>query len=136
MTPTIGSGGGSLGVGSWGMTPGVRRAGPGGCWDLGRLRQFPKKNKVGCQGEQGQKWEGLQKTTFRILNQILGSKSKDSNIFKLDLNWSQTKINLNKIFKDFSNLELLKIDLNIQIQTKALNGGLLNWFRKGSQNKI
>jgi RNA recognition motif-containing protein len=54
----------------------------------------------------------------------LGSKSKDSNIFKLDLNWSQTKINLNKIFKDFSNLELLKIDLNIQIQTKALNGGL------------
>jgi hypothetical protein len=27
-------------------------------------------------------------------------------------------------------MEVLKIGLNIQIQTKALNGGLLNWFRK------
>jgi hypothetical protein len=55
----------------------------------------------------------------------LSSKVKDSNIFKLDLNWIQTRINLNKLFEDFSNLELWKIDLNIQIETKALNEGLL-----------
>jgi hypothetical protein len=29
------------------------------------------------------------------------------------LNWDQTKINLNKLFEDFSNLKLLKISLNI-----------------------
>jgi hypothetical protein len=42
----------------------------------------------------------------------LGSKIKDSSTFKLDLNWGYTKINLNKLFEDFSNLELLEIDLN------------------------
>jgi hypothetical protein len=39
-------------------------------------------------------------------------KIKDSNTFKLDLNWGYTKTNLNKLFEDFSNLELLEIDLN------------------------
>jgi hypothetical protein len=34
-------------------------------------------------------------------------------------------INLNKLFKYFSNLELWKISLNIQIQTKALNRRLM-----------
>jgi PHP family Zn ribbon phosphoesterase len=33
-------------------------------------------------------------------------------------------------------MELLKIGLNIQIQTKALNGGLLNRFRKRFKNEI
>jgi hypothetical protein len=41
------------------------------------------------------------------------------------MSWSQTKINLNKLFEDFSNLKLWKIDSNIQIQTKALIRGLL-----------
>jgi hypothetical protein len=35
------------------------------------------------------------------------------------------KINLNKPFGNFLNLELFKISLNIQIQTKALNDRLL-----------
>jgi hypothetical protein len=39
----------------------------------------------------------------------LGSKSKDSNIFKLNLNWGQIGINSNELFEDFSNLELFKI---------------------------
>jgi hypothetical protein len=34
-------------------------------------------------------------------------------MFKLNLNWSQTRRNLNKIFEYFSNLELLDIDSNI-----------------------
>jgi hypothetical protein len=52
-------------------------------------------------------------------------KSKVLNIFKLDLNWIQTKINLNKFFEGFSNRGLSKISLNIQIQNKALNRRLL-----------
>jgi hypothetical protein len=47
-----------------------------------------------------------------------GFKIKDSNTFKLNLNGG-------KLFEDFSNLKLSKISLNIQIQTKALNEGLL-----------
>jgi hypothetical protein len=42
----------------------------------------------------------------------LGLKIKDSNTFKLDLNWGYTKINLNKLFEDFLDLELLEINLN------------------------
>jgi hypothetical protein len=52
-------------------------------------------------------------------------KFEDSNTSKPNLNWSQTKVNLNKLFEYFSNLELFKISLNIQIQTKALNRGFL-----------
>jgi hypothetical protein len=52
-------------------------------------------------------------------SQGIGFKTKDSNTFNQNLNWGQTKINLNKLFEDFSNLKLLKISLNIQIQTKA-----------------
>jgi hypothetical protein len=55
----------------------------------------------------------------------LSSKVKDLNIFKLDLNWIHSRIDLNKLFDGFSNLELFKIGLNIQIKTKALNGRLL-----------
>jgi hypothetical protein len=54
--------------------------------------------------------------------QVFFSKFKDSNIFKLNLNWSQSRKNSNELFGDFSNLKLLKIDSNIQVQTKALNG--------------
>jgi hypothetical protein len=52
------------------------------------------------------------------------------------LNWNQNRINLNELFEYFSNQELLKIGLNIQIQTKAFNGGLLKWFRKRFPNEI
>jgi hypothetical protein len=52
-------------------------------------------------------------------------KFEDSNTSKPNLNRSQTKVNLNKLFEYFSNLELFKICLNIQIQTKALNRGFL-----------
>jgi hypothetical protein len=63
----------------------------------------------------------------------LGSKIKDSNFFKLDLNWGYTKINLNKFFEDFSNLELLEIDLN--------NSNLNQYFKRKTfkminQNKV
>jgi hypothetical protein len=37
------------------------------------------------------------------------------NIFKVKFELGYTKINLNKLFGDFSNLELLKIHLNNQI---------------------
>jgi hypothetical protein len=70
------------------------------------------------------------------LIQGFGFKTKDSNTFKPNLNWNQTSINLNKLFEGFSNLELLKISLNIQIQTKALNGRLLNRFEKRFRNEI
>jgi hypothetical protein len=56
---------------------------------------------------------------FRFYSRLLDSKSKDPNIFKLNLNWIQTQINLNKLFENFTNLELFKISLNIQIQSKA-----------------
>jgi hypothetical protein len=56
---------------------------------------------------------------FRFWFKDLDLKPRISNAFKSNLNWGQTKINLNKLFKDFSNLEFLKISLNIQIQTEA-----------------
>jgi hypothetical protein len=50
---------------------------------------------------------------FRI---YLGLKNQRiQNIFKLKFELSYTKINLNELFGDFSNLELLEIDLNNQI---------------------
>jgi hypothetical protein len=52
---------------------------------------------------------------------FLDSKFKDLNTFKPNLKWGQTRIDLNKLFEYFSNLEIFKISLNIQIQTKALN---------------
>jgi hypothetical protein len=55
----------------------------------------------------------------------LDLKFKDSNTFKPNLDWGQTKINLNKLLEDFLNMELLKNHLNIQIQAKALNQWLL-----------
>jgi hypothetical protein len=76
----------------------------------------------------------LLRKSFRIFSMFLGLKSKDSNTFKPNLNWNKIKINSNQNFGYFSNLELLKIDLNIQIQAKALNGRLLN--KKRFQNEI
>jgi hypothetical protein len=46
----------------------------------------------------------------------LGFKNQRiQNIFKLKFERGYTKINLNKLFRDFSNQELLEIDLNNQI---------------------
>jgi hypothetical protein len=66
---------------------------------------------------------------------VLSLKSMVLNTFKLNLNWGQIGINSSKLFDGFSNIELLEIDFNIQIQTKALIGRLLNWFEKIFQNK-
>jgi hypothetical protein len=41
--------------------------------------------------ENGPKSRGLQNKAFQILNRFLDSKSKDSNIFKLVLNWDKFK---------------------------------------------
>jgi hypothetical protein len=63
----------------------------------------------------------------------LGLKIKDSNTFKLDLNWGYTKINLNKLFVDFSNLELLEIDLNNSNLNQYFKW---NTFQMINQNKV
>jgi hypothetical protein len=53
------------------------------------------------------------KFLFKFLIKNLSSNKIVLNIFKLNLNGVQTRINSNKLFEDFSNLEVLKIDLNI-----------------------
>jgi hypothetical protein len=45
-------------------------------------------------------------------NKELSPKAKDSNAFNPNLNRIQTRIKSNKLFRNFSNLE---IDLNVQI---------------------
>jgi hypothetical protein len=62
---------------------------------------------------------------LNINSNLLDLNQSFSNNFKQNMSWSQTKINLNKLFEDFSNMKLWKIDSNIQIQTKALIRGLL-----------
>jgi hypothetical protein len=74
--------------------------------------EFWAENKMGC------------RNCFRILIQGFGFKFQRFKYFKPNLNYNQTRINLNKLFDGFSNLELFKISLSIQIQTKALNRGL------------
>jgi hypothetical protein len=70
-----------------------------------------------------------------IFLRVLSLKSKVLNTFELNLNWGKIGINSSKLFKGFSIMGLLEIDLNIQIQSKALNGSLLNWFTKRFQNE-
>jgi hypothetical protein len=57
---------------------------------------------------------------FKLISRILSLKSKVSNISNWILNWGQTRISKSKLFEDFSNLELLKIDLNTQIFKSSL----------------
>jgi hypothetical protein len=84
-----------------------------------RWRNFQKKIKTGCQGF-GPIWQiGYRKILFGFQTRFWIPKPKDSNTFELNLNWGQTKINLNKLFGGFSSLELLKISFNVQIQTMA-----------------
>jgi hypothetical protein len=91
---------------------------------------------TGCSGSFGPNWQcAAGKTFFKFIQGFWIQNSKIQILLNQILNWDQTKIKLNKLFEDFSNLDL-KIDSNIQIQTKALNGGLLIWFRKRFQNEI
>jgi hypothetical protein len=52
---------------------------------------------------------------FELISRILSSNKIVLNIFKLNLNGIQTRINSNILLKIFSNLELSEIDLNNQI---------------------
>jgi hypothetical protein len=72
----------------------------------------------------GSKERGRRKP-FQILKHGFGFKTKDFKYFQTKFELGKTKINFNKLFEYFSKLELFKIDSNIQIQTKALNGVLL-----------
>jgi hypothetical protein len=64
-------------------------------------------------------WIGRRgKLVFRIYSKLWVQKSRIQILLNQNLNWGQTKINLNKLFKDFSKMELFEISLNIQIQTK------------------
>jgi hypothetical protein len=60
----------------------------------------------------------------------LSSKSKVLNIFKStfkqNLDWNQTKINLNKLFEYFAILELLEIDFEYSDSNHGLNRRFLN----------
>jgi hypothetical protein len=51
---------------------------------------------------------------FELISRIFSLKWKVSNISNSILNWGQTRISKSKLFEVFSNLELLKFDLNIQ----------------------
>jgi hypothetical protein len=78
----------------------------------GLVKTHGPKSKMGCR---------------KFLSNFLkafGFKIQRFKYFQTEFELGETWINLNKLFEDFSNLELSKISLNIQIQTKALNGGL------------
>jgi hypothetical protein len=77
--------------------------------------QFQGKIKLGCQGHRAEFKDGLHKLFLEFRQGFWIKNLKDSNTFKLNLNWGQTWINLNKLFKYFLNLELFEIDLNNQI---------------------
>jgi hypothetical protein len=51
---------------------------------------------------------------FKFILDLGFKNQRIQNIFKLKFELDYTKINLNKLFGDFSNLELLEIDLNNQ----------------------
>jgi hypothetical protein len=73
---------------------------------------------------------GLHKNLYNFSNNYLSSKVKDLIIFKLNLSQIQNRINSNKLFESLSSLELFKITLSIQIQTRAINKGLLKMSPK------
>jgi hypothetical protein len=86
-----------------------------------------KKNGGGPLEGMGQNQRIKKNGLFKWFQIYLGFKNQRiQNIFKLKFELGYTKINLNKLFGDFSNLELLEIDLNNQIEIKTLNGRLLN----------
>jgi hypothetical protein len=96
---------GWAGVGPSALGPKANGAGFGG-----RQR---KKNGGGPHKGMGQNQRIKKNVMFKWFRIYLGFKNQRSqNIFKLKFELGYTKINLNKLFGDFSNLELLEIDLN------------------------
>jgi hypothetical protein len=84
---------------------------------LGWLGVREKKGRghdgLGQNRKVGRNLKGSRTILFEFWIKVLSLKSKVLNMFKLNLNWSQTRRNLNKLFEYFSNLELLDIDSNI-----------------------
>jgi hypothetical protein len=78
----------------------------------GRFRWEVEKNGGAHEG-MGRNQRIKKNWLFKWFQIYLGFRIQ--NIFKLKFELDYTKINLNKFFGDFSNLELLKIDLNNQI---------------------
>jgi hypothetical protein len=89
--------------------------------DLGLLQELLRKTVWADKLNWVELNRNARRNSFSNSNKVLDLKLKYANTFKPNLNWGQTKINLNTLFEVFSNLKLLKISLNIQIQTKALN---------------
>jgi hypothetical protein len=83
--------------------------------ELVRLREFPWK-QPGLSWWIGPNWQWAMVNYFHnFQTKIWVLKSSISN-FKPKLNWGQTRINSNKLFEYFSNLQLLKkLALNVQI---------------------
>jgi hypothetical protein len=90
--------------------------GPNATWAGAERKQRKTKKWDGLQGWLGwnQRW-ACRKFLFKFWIKDLSSNKIVWNIFKLNLNGVQTRINSNKLFEDFSNLKLLEIDLNNQI---------------------
>jgi hypothetical protein len=110
---------------------------PTGLRVLGRWGNFQGKNeKKPCLVPLGQNRRWATEIVFRFWNKVLGSEIKGFKYFQIKFELESNLINWNKFFGYFSNLELLKIILNFQIQTKTLNEGLLKWFKKDFKMKF
>jgi hypothetical protein len=82
----------------------------------GRFRWETEKNGGGPHEGLGRNQRIKKNRMFKWFQIYLGFKNQRiQNIFKLKFELGYTKINLNKLFGDFSNLEYLEIDLNNQI---------------------
>jgi hypothetical protein len=77
-----------------------------------------------------EKEKGCSRNPIKFSHGFWVKKIKGFKYFETKFELGQTWINLNKVFEYFYTMLLLKISLNIQIQTKALNERLLNRFKK------
>jgi hypothetical protein len=82
---------------------------------VGPVQKFSKENGSGFKYGLGRNGNWAVENLFRIFFKAFGFKSKNSNKFKLNLNWSQTRIISNKLFEEFSNLETWNLILNNQL---------------------
>jgi hypothetical protein len=96
----LGAGGGRRGTGG---PDRAKKAAASRSWAKRLFWAIMGERKMGCRME------------FWIYWKIRDSNQGDLNIFKSNLNWIQNRINSNKLFEDFSNLEVLEIGLNIKI---------------------
>jgi hypothetical protein len=83
-----------------------------------------------------EKEKGCSRNPIKFSHGFWVKKIKGFKYFEAKFELGQTWINLNKVFEYFYTMLLLKISLNIQIQTKALNERLLNRFKKRFWNEI